>query len=301
MRTVSQWIDWAARQLSEANLHFGHGTDNARDEAAWTVLHAIEAPLNGTFEDWRQAVPDDRADYIEWLVRSRIERRCPMAYITGTAWFGGLEFEVGPEVLVPRSPIAELIAEGLQPWVDPVVANSILDLGTGCGCIASACALQFPGATVVGSDVSDSALAIARRNAARHGVEDRVRLIASDLFDSLGSGKYDVIVSNPPYVSQESLKSLPAEYGAEPTLGLLSGMDGLEIPLRILAQAGSHLTKSGVLVCEVGESQDRLQEALPEVPFLWLEFASGGGGVFLLEKAQVEEAGVAASRLVEGA
>jgi len=300
VRTVSDWIDRASRRFEKANLHFGHGTDNGRDEAAWLVLHVIGAPVDGRFDGWHDRVPESKAAAIEQLVEARIQRRCPAAYLTGTAWFAGLEFDVGPEVLVPRSPIAELIGDGFQPWVKPASLNSILDLGTGCGCIAIACALKFPDACLVGSDISESALAVAHRNVRRHRVERRVGLVQSDLFDSLGQKKYDLIVSNPPYVPAESLGTLPDEFRAEPVLGLVSGMNGLEIPLRILAEAGRHLSDIGVLVCEVGESQDRLQRALPEIPFLWLEFAAGGGGVFLLDRRQVLEAGLAASQLLKG-
>lgn len=298
VRSVRDWIDWAARRFNRAGLTFGHGTDNSRDEAAWLVLHAIGAPLDGGFSGWDESVDEAGADAILRLVTERIERRCPAAYLTGSAWFAGLEFEVGPEVLVPRSPIAEMIADGFGPWLDPAAVDSILDLGTGCGCIAIACALRFPRAQVVASDISGPALAVAARNARRHGVPDRVRLVQSDLFDSLGPGKYDLIVSNPPYVPERTWSKLPEEFRAEPALGLVTGMGGLEIPLRILERAGRYLEDSGVLVCEVGESQQRLQGALPGVPFLWLEFGAGGSGVFLLEREQLLEAGVAAAQLL---
>lgn len=298
MRTVNEWINWAAGRLDEAGVHFGHGTDNALDEATWLVLHAIGAPVDGGFEGWGDAVGVTPAEAIRTLVEARIERRCPAAYLTGTAWFAGLEFEVGPEVLVPRSPIAALIEDGFEPWVTSRDIASILDLGTGSGCIAIACALRFPGARLVASDISDAALTIAARNVRRHRVEDRVRLVHSDVFDSLGPERYDLIVSNPPYVPADALGALPAEYRAEPSLGLVSGLQGLEIPLRILHGAKSRLSEGGVLICEVGESEQALQDALPEVPFLWLEFAAGGSGVFLLEKAQLGAAGAAATELL---
>jgi ribosomal protein L3 glutamine methyltransferase len=297
---VSEWIDWAARRFEEAGLHFGHGTDNSRDEAAWLVLHALGEPLDGQFSAWEDQVTEVHADAIASLVEERIRRRCPAAYLTGKAWFAGLEFEVGPQVLVPRSPIAELIMEGFAPWVDPATVRRILDLGTGCGCIAIACALEFPEAEVTASDISSEALEVARRNVLRHGMEDRVRLVRSDLFDSLERQEYDVLVSNPPYVPAETWQELAEEFRAEPSLGLVTGMDGLEIPLRILQQAGRYLSEQGVLICEVGESQERLQVALPGVPFLWLEFEAGGSGVFLLDKAQLTAAAVAASSILKG-
>jgi len=295
LRTVSQWIDWATQRFEAAGLHYGHGTDNGRDEAAWLVLHALGEPPDGGADNWSNVVDSSRAEAIERLVAERIQTRCPAAYLTGSAWFAGLEFEVDPQVLVPRSPIAELIVEGFEPWIEAGAIKSILDLGTGSGCIAIACALRFPAARVVASDISEEALAVARRNVDRHGVADRVRLVHSDLFDSLGGGKYDLIVSNPPYVPDRRLRELPEEFRAEPAVGLVSGMEGLEIPLRILARAGEHLDAGGVLVCEVGESRDRLENALPKVPFLWLEFHSGGEGVLLLERAQLDEAGAAAA------
>lgn len=298
MRTVNEWIDWAAGRLEEAGVHFGHGTDNSRDEAAWLVLHAIGASPTGNSVAWEETVEAPDAAAIRNLVDARIAQRCPTAYLTGTGWFAGLEFEVSPDVLVPRSPIAELIAEGFSPWMDEARVHSILDLGTGCGCIAIACAIAFPQATVTGSDISEAALAIARRNARRHGVDERVRFQVSNVYDSLGDGKYDLIVTNPPYVPTRAVAALPAEYRAEPSLGLVSGRDGLDIPLQILEGASDHIAADGVLICEVGESAERLQAALPGVPFLWLEFASGGSGVFMLERAQLVEAGKAASELL---
>lgn len=298
MRTVSEWIDWAARRFEAAGLHYGHGTDNSGDEAAWLVLHAIGKSLNAGDDIGAEVVDRSGAEAIEKVVDERIERRCPAAYLTGTSWFAGLEFEVGPQVLVPRSPIAELIEDGFEPWIEADAVRSILDLGTGSGCIAIACAMRFAAARVVASDISEGALAVAGRNVERHGVADRVKLVHSDLFDSLGQEKYDLIVSNPPYVPHRRLRDLPGEFRAEPAVGLVSGMEGLEIPLRIIARAGRHLGERGILVCEVGESRDGLQQALSKVPFLWLEFSSGGEGVFLLEQPQMDQAGAAAAALL---
>lgn len=298
MPTVRQWIERTAARFDDAGLHFGHGTDNSLDEAAWAVLHAIGAPLDGSFDGWSRAVGEADAQEIERLVEARIRRRCPLAYLTGSAWFAGLEFDVGPEVLVPRSPIAELIGGGFHPWLDAGSVGSVLDLCTGSGCIAIACALRFPRARVTGSDISEAALAVARRNAARHAVEERVSWVLSDVFDSIRPGKYDLIVSNPPYVPERELVDLPQEFLAEPAVGLVSAMDGLQLPLRIIEGAWRYLEPGGVLVCEVGDSQVRLETALPGVPFLWLEFDSGGSGVFLLEADQLEAASRAASELL---
>lgn len=298
MRTVGQWVEWAASRFEDANLHFGHGTDNSQDEAAWLVLHAIGAPLDGSFRSWDQAVDERHSGAIDELVTRRITERCPAAYLTGVAWFAGLDFEVTADVLVPRSPIAELIEDEFAPWVSAGALGSVLDLCTGCGCIAIACAKRLPEARVTATDISEKALEVARRNVLRHGVEGQVKLIRSDLFGSLGAGKYDVIVTNPPYVSENSLRSLPAEYQAEPELGLRSGMDGLEIPLRILAHAEEFLEPDGLLICEVGESADALARALPRAPFLWLEFDSGGAGVFILQRSQVADTAPAARKLI---
>lgn len=295
LRTVVDWIEWAAQRLETAGVHFGHGTDNSRDEAAWLVLYAVGAGQEAGFDDWGRRVDPASAQAIRDLVRLRIERRWPAAYLTGTAWFAGLAFEVNPEVLVPRSPIAELIVEGFEPWVRPQSIRSLLDMCTGCGCIAVACALRFPPAAVDAVDLSPAALELARRNAERHGVRQRVRFLKSDLFASLADGKYDVIVANPPYVPIGAVDALPAEYRAEPRLALVSGQDGLDVTLRILEAADEHLGEGGVLICEVGESDQRLQNLLPCVPFTWLEFSAGGAGVFLLDKAQTGEAAAMAS------
>lgn len=290
LTTAQHWIEWTARQLDKAGVSFGHGTDNCDDEAAWLVSHATGTDIDRIIEGFDPDIGPEGERAIKALLQQRIERRTPLAYLTGFAWFCGLLFEVNPHVLVPRSPIAELIAEGFQPWVRTDAVRSVLDLGTGSGCIAIACAMAFPDATVTGSDISAQALQVARRNCDRHGVQNRVKVVESDVYDSLGSGKYDLIISNPPYVPESDLVSLPPEYQAEPSLALRSGMGGLEIPLRILAGAGAHLNEGGVLVCEVGETKQRMVEVLPDVDFLWLEFAGGGEGVFLLEASQVARA-----------
>lgn len=298
MRTAGQWLEWAAERLQQAGVFFGHGTDNAVDEAAWLVLHALGESPAEPFDGWDDVVAEAQASRIEQLVEQRIARRLPAAYLTGTAWFAGLEFEVSPDVLVPRSPIAELIAQRFHPWLVASEVTSILDIGTGSGCIAIACALTFPAAQVVATDISETALSVAAANARRHAVEQRLELVRSDVFDSLHPAKYDLIVSNPPYVPAASIEALPEEYRAEPELGLLTGMEGLEIPLRILAGAAARLNPGGALVCEVGESQQRLQQALPTVPFVWLEFESGGEGVFVLDHAELQAAAEQAQSLL---
>jgi ribosomal protein L3 glutamine methyltransferase len=224
------------------------------------------------------------------LVEARFESRLPLAYLLGVARFAGLEFEVNDKVLIPRTPLAELILEQYRPWVEPRKVDRMVDMCTGSGCIAIASAFYLPGAHVDAADISPEALAVARRNVEFHRLEERVTLIESDLFQSIPAGHYDLIVANPPYVPAPSVKNLPAEYRAEPGLGLASGRDGLDAVLPILVDAPGFLGEDGVLVCEVGESEERLTAAMPRVPFLWLEFEHGGSGVFVLTKNQLEEA-----------
>lgn len=297
--TVASLIEATAERFRAAGLHFGHGTDNARDEAAWLVLHAAGQPLDGSFSDWALVLDEDLVTRIEALAQQRIQRGLPLAYLLGSAWFAGYEFTVTPDVLVPRSPLAELILDGFQPWIDPLSPLRVLDLCTGSGCIAIATALHLPAAVVDAADISPEALAVARQNVRRHGLEQRVRLLESDLFAAIPKHAYDLIVTNPPYVPETSLQDLPPEYRSEPGLGLRSGPDGLDAALAIMLDAPGFLGEYGVLICEVGESEARLAEALPRVPFLWLEFAGGGSGVFLLDRSQLLEARPYLQRLME--
>ena len=288
--TIAEIVERVARMFEDAGLHFGHGTATARDEAAWLVLHVIGAPLDGRFDGWDgRPSPEQRAE-IERLATLRCETRQPLAYLLGEAWFAGLAFEVSPDVLVPRSPIAELLTEGFRPWALPRPGGRVLDLCAGSGCIGIATAVYRPDCRVDLADISAAALAVAARNVARHGLEDRVRCIESDLFAALPTTGYDLIVSNPPYVPAVEVDRLPGEYRAEPRLGLESGSDGLDLPLAILLDAPRYLCEDGVLICEVGESEERLAALLPEVPFLWLEFRHGGSGVFVLTREELTEA-----------
>ncbi len=285
--TVRALLLRSTRRLAAAGLHFGHGTDNARDEAASLIWHVLRlAPAAGAAA-YRGRVNAAQVQAVEALVTRRIRERIPAPYLTQRCWFAGLAMYVDERVLIPRSPLAELIEHRFAPWVQPSAVGAILDLGTGSGCIAIACAKAFRRARVDAVDLSPEALAVARINVRRHGLQRRVRLVESDHFGALGRSRYDIIVSNPPYVGSREYRGLPAEYAHEPRLALASGRDGLDSVRVILRQAATHLTAEGVLIVEVGNSARALQRALPRVPFMWLEFERGGGGVLLLQRRQL--------------
>lgn len=284
LETVRDYLRWIISRFNDAGLYYGHGTDNAQDEAWYLVCGALKLPfdLDGRLLDGR--LTEAERQRLEQLVERRISERVPVAYLVGEAWFAGLPFNVDERVLVPRSPLAELIDVGFQPWLGDVEPEHILDLCTGSGCIGIACAFAFPEARVVLSDVSADALAVARSNIERHSLSDRVTALQSDVFAGLEGQCFDLIVSNPPYVDAEDLAGMPAEYQAEPALGLGSGDDGLDITRRILQQAAGHLDEGGLLVVEVGNSGRALDEAFPELPLTWVEFERGGHGVFVISK-----------------
>lgn len=287
--TVQDFIRWGASRFNAAGLFFGHGTDNAIDEATNLVLFALHLPpdLPAMFRDCRLTEPE-RAAVADLLERRIVERK-PAAYLTHRAWFAGLEFHVNEDVLVPRSPMAELVEAGFDPWVEPEQVRRVLDLCTGSGCIGIAAAVHLPDTQVDLADISEGALAVASLNVALHGLGERVRVIQSDLFAELQGERYDVIVSNPPYVSAAELAALPPEYHREPRLGLLGGETGLEVVLRILCEAPQHLEEGGILIVEVGSAALELEQRFRDLPFLWLEFERGGEGVFLINRDQLLE------------
>ncbi|MEN8762778.1 MAG: 50S ribosomal protein L3 N(5)-glutamine methyltransferase, partial [Thiogranum sp.] len=250
---------------------------------------ALHLPLQFPEHYLAAHVTAEERDAALALIQQRIETRKPSAYLTHEAWFAGLPFYVDERVLVPRSPLAERIEHGFEPWLQSDAIERVLDLCTGSGCIAIACAAHFENAHVDAVDICDDALAIARRNVARHDLQDWVQVIKSDLFGAVEMRRYQMIISNPPYVSSEEMQQLPDEYHHEPEIGLVAGKEGLDVVIRILAQAASHLEADGILVVEVGNSRELLCECFPDVPFLWLEFERGGHGVFLLDAQQVQQ------------
>jgi ribosomal protein L3 glutamine methyltransferase len=282
LTTIIDLIRWGASQFNRAGLHFGHGTENAIDEAAALVFHALHLPLD-LHTNWLQShVTEEERQRILQLIGRRIDERVPLPYLTGEAWFAGLRFFVDPHVLIPRSPIAELIEQGFSPWLDTLSTERVLDLCCGSGCIGIATAVYHPESRVDLVDISSEALRICRENVRLHKVQERVEIIHSDLFSELPPVRYDLILSNPPYVGREEMTTLPMEYRHEPALALEAQEDGLAIVNRILAQASDYLTPEGVLIVEVGNSAQLLQEICPDLPFIWLEFERGGDGVFLL-------------------
>jgi ribosomal protein L3 glutamine methyltransferase len=285
--TIRDFMRWAISRFNEGGLFFGHGTETAWDEAASLILHTLYLPHDIDQPILEARLTSTEREAVYNVIQRRIKDRLPVPYLTHEAWFAGLPFYVDERVLIPRSPIAELIANEFAPWVNMNTVHSILDLCTGSGCIAIACAKQFPECEIDASDISPDALAVAKINLVRHAVEDQVQLYQSDLFQKLPMKKYDLILSNPPYVDASDMAILPPEYLHEPTLGLASGTNGLAATITILKQAANYLNSDGMLIIEVGNSEYALIEMFPDIPFTWLEFQNGGGGVFMLTKQQL--------------
>ena len=289
LQTLRDFIRWALTNFNRHSLYYGHGTDNAWDEALHLVLGSLHLPW-----DTDERLLDARLTQLEReklleLIRRRCEEHTPLPYLLGESWFAGLAFKVDPRVLIPRSPIAELIEQGFAPWVsEEAPPKRVLDLCTGSGCIGIACAYAFPTAQVTLSDVSADALEVAEENIQRHHLQERVFTSESDLFSVLQGEKFDLIVSNPPYVDATDLSLMPDEYRQEPELALAAGEDGLDLARVILAKAREHLNEGGLLVVEVGNSEAQLQALFPQVPFLWVEFESQARGVFVLTAEQLD-------------
>ena len=281
-------ITRGARRLARARVFFGHGTDNPRDEAAALVLHALGLPPRAAAAAYRRRVGAAGQERVRRLLARRIRERIPAAYLTGVTWFAGVRLQVDPRVLVPRSPLAELIARGFAPWTEAARVRRVLDIGTGSGCIAIACAKHLPHARVDAVDISDAALEVAQGNVRRHRLTRRVRVLKSDHFRALGGASYDIIVANPPYVGARELRELPPEYRHEPRIALAAGRSGLDSVRVILREAARHLRPRGLLIVEVGNTESAVRRAWRRLPFLWLEFEHGGGGVFVLTREQLQ-------------
>ena len=287
--TVSHHVEWARQQLEKSNAFFGHGCENARDEAIWATLHVANL-MDREFED----VLDDKlsshsSSSLRELIRTRIETRQPLAYLLEQAWFAGRPFFVDQRAIVPRAHIGDLIQDGLEPWIEPDSLRLTLDLCTGSGCIAVALAFEYPEAVIHASDIDTKALEVARINVDRYGLSNQVKIIQSDLFCNLSEFEYDLIVCNPPYVDESEFNVLPQEYLHEPRHALISEEHGIGIVKKILAQSRQHLTAQGVLVVELGNSVSTLEQAFPSIPFLWLTSRSGESAVLLMTAEELQD------------
>ena len=285
LTTIRDYIRWSMGRFNQAQIYYGHGTDNAWDEAVTLIFHLLHLPHDADERVLDSVLTRKERQLIVQLVETRCHDKIPVAYLTGEAWFANLCFKVDERVLIPRSPIAELIENHFQPWVQGAVEH-VLDIGTGSGCIGLACA-HYLDASVDLADISADALEVARQNIARLGLADHARLVQSDVFDSIDK-QYDLIVSNPPYVDAHDFGTMPLEYHHEPELGLTAGEDGLDIAQQILSQAAQYLSDDGHLVLEVGNSWVALERAYPNVPFTWIEFRRGGHGVCIMSKAELQ-------------
>lgn len=286
--TIRDCVEWTASQFDQAELFYGHGTPDAMGDAVYAVFGVLGVAFDCPEEELDAVLSDADREKIGAIVRERVSTRKPVAYLLGEAWFCGLPFHVNEHVLVPRSPFAELIHDQFAPWI-PNLPKRILDIGTGSGCIAIGCALAFEEAEVDAVDVSDEALNVAQKNVERYELTHRMQLVKSDLFNSLSPDrKYDLIVSNPPYVSQADIDDLPQEFHHEPALGLYGGGDGLDLVRQMLRDARQFLTDEGVLIVEVGLMQDGMETSFPDLPLTWLEFEHGGEGVFLITASDLE-------------
>ncbi|HVS27382.1 MAG TPA: 50S ribosomal protein L3 N(5)-glutamine methyltransferase [Burkholderiales bacterium] len=288
--TVRDMLRYAVKGFNEAGLYYGHGTHNARDEAAYLILHALHLPLGKLQLSLARRLDEKEKQVILMLLQLRIKKRIPAAYLTKEAWLGDCRFYVDQRAIVPRSFIAELLREKLSPWiVHPHKIGAALDLCTGSGCLAILMALAFPDAKIDASDVSSAALQVARRNVGDYQLKSRIQPIKSDLFGTLRGRRYDLILANPPYVNAQSMHALPKEYRHEPRIALAGGRDGLHLVRRILQTASGHLNPNGLLIVEIGHNRRALERAFPKLEFTWLDTSAGDEYVFLLRREQLIE------------
>jgi ribosomal protein L3 glutamine methyltransferase len=289
LHTVGAALRYCTEMLEQSDVYFGHGTDNAWDEAVQLVMSAADLTVGTDADVMQLPLSEAAAVHVQELLQRRIREQLPLPYLTGRAWFAELEFHCDQRAIIPRSPIAELILNEFQPWYSGPGPSHVLDLCCGGGCIGLATAYYFPEVLVDLMDIDEDALSLAQENTIQLGLADRVTIRPSDLFDALGENKYDLIISNPPYVDADDLASMPAEYHHEPERALGSGADGLDLTRRILRNAGAFLRETGLLIVEVGNSWPALEQAYPRVPFTWIEFEHGGEGVFILTAAELQE------------
>ena len=292
LATVRDWLRWAVSRFNETGLSYGHGTENAWDEAIWLILATLHLPRD-TLEPWLDArlTKSERLTLLDKL-QQRVVHRLPTAYLVQEAWLGSFRFHVDQRVIVPRSYFAELLENGLAPWIDDAeTVGTALDLCTGSACLAILMAHAFPNATVDAIDISGDALAVARRNIADYQLGDRVQAIESDLFAAVKGRRYDLILGNPPYVTTEAMEALPPEYRHEPALALAAGADGLDVVRRILAEAREHLNPGGLLAIEVGHNQELVAAAFPKLPMIWLDTEHAEGKIFLVMRDDLPAAG----------
>lgn len=290
--SIRDLVSWGEKKLINSKVFFGHGTDNAWDESLSLVLFALGLDYSLCEQDLDRAISQTKLDQVQALINQRCDTRAPAPYLTKRIWFAGIELYIDDRVLIPRSPIAELIVAGFYPWFDSAVVEhkspiKILDLCTGSGCIAIACALAMENAQITATDLSSSALEVAYINVEKYALEKRVTLVQSDVYQALPEMRYDLIISNPPYVSDQEMATLPIEYNFEPALGLRSDNNGLDIVHKIIDRAADYLTEKGVLIVEVGNSDKAVQKEFTRLPFVWIEFANGGHGVFTLTREQL--------------
>lgn len=290
LHTIRDWLRYAVSRFEEAGIFFGHGTQNSYDEAVWLVLSALHLP-HDTLENFLDAViTEAERRKLAQLIKRRVTERVPTAYLLREAWLGEFKFYVDERVIVPRSFIAELLRDQLAPWVEnPDEITAVADICTGSGCLAILAAHAFPNADVDAVDISDGALAVARKNVADYGLDQHVRLLQSDMLSALAGRQYDIILSNPPYVDAPSMDALPQEYRNEPDLALASGEDGLDHTHTLIAHAAEHLHRGGMLIVEIGHNREVLEAAYPHLPFTWLEVSDGDQYVFLLTREQLAE------------